>query len=350
MDKWFNCYEGSRDGLFTRDSMRHPAKMSVTLCFKIFEHGERMGYWKKGDVVLDPMCGIFTTGICGAIMGYRVVGVELEQHFFTLAQQNIGFARPKFHIKGDCEILQGDARCLSELLRPKGIVTSPPYVDQRMASAICFKARKLYREGKIAEALVVLREQERHEIEAGWARAPRSDEHLLQRLKDDATDRYEGAIASPPYAGNIGGESGIDTEREKLSGKNAQHKIAQRYDATIASPPYADQQITQDSHFRSAREPNRPDAARNGRARYSAAVSSPPFLMPQGGAKGIAVDGYKAVVSSPPFTKPEGGKGEASNRFKHKDADPIGDRTYQPRTHGGAACCGWKSRSRSATS
>ena len=281
-EKWDGCYESGRGDLFTRESNRHPAKMAVGLCFRIFDHGEKMGYWKKGDLVLDPMAGIFTTGIVGATLGYQVIGIELEQHFLDLAWQNIEFAEKKFHPQGRCIILPGDARDLSKCGLFQGAINSPPYADQAMGSAVCFKARKLYRDGKITEALAVLHEQEQHEIKMGWARAPRSDENLLNRLREDATVGYSGAVASPPYAECLG--HGPDTHPERTHSPQPSNS----YDAAVGSPPYADQQLTPDAHFRSAREPNRPEARNNGRRRYDAAINSPPYLMPEGGGKAIA--------------------------------------------------------------
>jgi tRNA G10 N-methylase Trm11 len=260
-ERWTGCYESSRGDIFTKESNRHPAKMAVGLCYRIFQHGEEMGYWKKGDVILDPMAGIGTTLVVGATLGYRTIGVELERHFVELCEQNIQFSENFWHTMGFAVVIQGDARFLPEcVLSPEltnGLVTSPPYADMGMASAICGKARKLYRDGKVDEALAVLREQEEKEIAAGWTRSPRSEEFLLTQLKNDAewANGYSGAVSSPPYAGNIGGDSGIDSEKEKkLSGVNAQHKIPQRYDGV---------------------------------------VNSPPFLMPAGGGKGIAKTGHR---------------------------------------------------------
>jgi len=37
--QWQGCYAGTRLDLFTPESNRHPAKMAVALCYRIFEHG-----------------------------------------------------------------------------------------------------------------------------------------------------------------------------------------------------------------------------------------------------------------------------------------------------------------------
>lgn len=86
--QWFGCY-GPRGDLFLPASNIHPAKMAVGLCYRIFEHGRERGYWQPGDVILDPMAGIGTTLVVGATLGYRCIGVELEDHFLKLAAANL---------------------------------------------------------------------------------------------------------------------------------------------------------------------------------------------------------------------------------------------------------------------
>ena len=140
IEKWHGCYGGTRGELFLPASNRHPAKMAVGLCERIFTHGCQRGYWKPGDTVLDPMCGIGTTLIVGAALGYRVVGVELEKHFQDLGNANIAHAEKSGVPKDRMEILPGDARKLVEIVgggqsltfvrdkRAAGCVTSPPYL------------------------------------------------------------------------------------------------------------------------------------------------------------------------------------------------------------------------------
>jgi len=82
---WHNCYDSSLKGLVTKASFAHPAKMARGLTERILDHGEAMGYWKPGDIILDPFAGIFTTGVVGAYRGYRVIGVELEPKFYRMA-------------------------------------------------------------------------------------------------------------------------------------------------------------------------------------------------------------------------------------------------------------------------
>jgi hypothetical protein len=114
--KWYGCHFSPRGELFTPESARHPAKMAVGLCERIFTHGCARGYWKRGDLVLDPMAGIGTTLVVGATLGYRVVGVELESHFQQLAQANIAHAEQQGVEAGRMELRAGDARELAAVL------------------------------------------------------------------------------------------------------------------------------------------------------------------------------------------------------------------------------------------
>lgn len=132
-ERWYGCY-GARGDLFTQESNRHPAKMAVQLCYRIFEHGRARGYWTLGDTILDPMGGIGTTGIVGASLGYDVVLLELEHHFLSLAAANICVLRTRMPSAGKISLLPGDARQLQTVLaRADAAITSPPYAD-RMSS------------------------------------------------------------------------------------------------------------------------------------------------------------------------------------------------------------------------
>ena len=69
---------------YCSESIRHPAKMELSLCREIIKR-----YSKKGDLILDPMCGIGTTIIEGMLLGRNVIGIEYEQKFVDLAKKNI---------------------------------------------------------------------------------------------------------------------------------------------------------------------------------------------------------------------------------------------------------------------
>jgi hypothetical protein len=212
-DRWFGCYDTPRGGLFTRESNRHPAKMAVGLCFRILEHGERAGYWKPGDTILDPMCGIGTTLICAGMKGYNALGVELEEHFYKLALANIEHARWKFPL---------------------------PAVGQSHST-----------------------------------RTIRGDARNLPALLGSAPT-CRGGVTSPPYGGKNENPSGPDPHPERTHGYAHGGSFA-NYDAALSSPPYADPDLTGKNQFRSRFQPDRPTAAENPHEGYAAAVSSPPY-------------------------------------------------------------------------
>ena len=127
---WHNCYKGTYD-LIAPDSVAHPAKMSPALCFRILEHLQELGLLKEGDTILDPMAGTGMTNICAGAMGYPSVSVELEEKFVDFEKQNKEYAERRLHKSFDWQIIQGDSRRLSGLLKDEGLVsvTSPPYGD-----------------------------------------------------------------------------------------------------------------------------------------------------------------------------------------------------------------------------
>ena len=110
-EKWSGLYNGDSD-IWCPDAYQHPAKMSPSLCFKIIEHLRELGLLQKGDVILDPMCGIGTTLLSGAIRGFKTVGIELEDKFLKLAWENVLTLEKKLGRKLEIFIIQGDARHL----------------------------------------------------------------------------------------------------------------------------------------------------------------------------------------------------------------------------------------------
>ena len=115
-----------RAGRYLPGVARHPGKMLPELARRIV--GE---YSALGDLVCDPLAGIGTTLAEAALLGRRVVGVELDEPWVTLATDNLDhmLQGPPRRL---AEIRQGDARQLQDVLgdlagRVDLIVTSPPY-------------------------------------------------------------------------------------------------------------------------------------------------------------------------------------------------------------------------------
>ncbi len=292
---WWDCYDSGRGDLFTQESNRHPAKMGVGLCFRIFEHGEKMGYWKKGDVILDPLAGIGTSLVCGAVMGYQCVGVELEDHFVKLLLDNLEFSRSKWHPLGSACIYQGDARNLSKILdigpsavlasppyanamssdspgdidwtkqkdgrtkpRPhsqgnvpnshSAVITSPPYGDQEPGYPIAAWIIRIAREQGMEKAVETYR---REVIDPQPKHGRWSDENIRKHIEDTiarqeqghySAPALDGVVGSPPYPsefrqqhpGTKGGQIALELERGGSF---------RGYDGIVASPPYGDSSV-----------------------------------------------------------------------------------------------------------
>jgi DNA modification methylase len=123
-----------RRGRYTSLSMRHPGKMLPELARQLIE-----AYTIPGDWILDPMSGIGTTGVEAAHLGRNYVGIELEDRFVALQQENLALARQQ-GATGKATVLQGDARRLNDDTSPlfgkhsvqpiDAIITSPPYGDR----------------------------------------------------------------------------------------------------------------------------------------------------------------------------------------------------------------------------
>lgn len=129
---------------YVKEAMRHPAKMEIEMCRKIIKT-----YSKVGELILDCMAGIFTTGIEGSLLGRNVIGIEYEQKFVDLAQKNIEQTNKQmgFMKRGKAIILKGDARDIIgtfkanvEILKGNhgiddSVVFSPPFAEMLAGSS-----------------------------------------------------------------------------------------------------------------------------------------------------------------------------------------------------------------------
>lgn len=127
-----------RQGRYAASSNRHPAKMLPALARQAIATCS-----ERGDLVVDPMCGIGATLVEAAHLGRRAVSVELDQRWVRLARENVAQAG-RDGAAGTAKVIRGDARKLPGLLaRERGssvgkvarlpagsvdlVLTSPPY-------------------------------------------------------------------------------------------------------------------------------------------------------------------------------------------------------------------------------
>jgi hypothetical protein len=131
----FGLY-GQTWGKLLAPGVKHPAKFSVKLVRWIYQHGLDMGYWRRGDLILDPFAGVGCGGIIALEYGMRWLGVELETSFVRMSEENFAHAaltNPAWELLRADDmpwVLQGDSRHLREVIAAaSGAITSPPYSE-----------------------------------------------------------------------------------------------------------------------------------------------------------------------------------------------------------------------------
>jgi DNA modification methylase len=88
-------------------------------------------YSTPGQLVVDPLAGIGTTVVEAALLDRRAVGVELEDRWVALANENLDHMLGRRQ-RRRADVQAGDARRLAEVLGALSgtvdlVVTSPPY-------------------------------------------------------------------------------------------------------------------------------------------------------------------------------------------------------------------------------
>jgi hypothetical protein len=132
-EDWYGCYAGGWQAApLVPEAYAHPAKVSFTLADRIYRHMLAGGWLEPGDVVVDPFGGVGGFAFHAALYGMHWQGVELEQKFVTLGNQNLDLWRdryaPHFPNYGTATLVQGDSRRLVDVVTGAGgVVSSPPY-------------------------------------------------------------------------------------------------------------------------------------------------------------------------------------------------------------------------------
>jgi len=236
---------------FTRKAVYdHQAKGNCTFALLIIKEMEKRGWINKGDIILDPMCGIGSFNIVSAFAGYRSIGVELEE---TFVKDMLGYDEYtegdglfpffKAHVEGTIErfhrltedipsveritIIQGDARELPDVLAgyhdwewdwgdgELTIVCSPPYGNRMRDEGQRFGSK----DGKVWKDVCSLEEYEKQ---------------YSQDPKNVGTAKIN-IVSSPPYSATteVGGGIAKKKHINYHKGNLARNKLN-----VICSPPY----------------------------------------------------------------------------------------------------------------
>lgn len=83
-----------------------------------------MGWIKRGDLCFDPFAGICGFGFHAMCYGLNFIGIELEQKFVDLGQQNIDLWLRQLRgwpNLGTARVIQGDSRRLKDVIENKSL-------------------------------------------------------------------------------------------------------------------------------------------------------------------------------------------------------------------------------------
>ncbi len=243
MTDWHGLYSESWKNEIVPSAFSHPAKFSRGLIRKIYAHMIEQGYLAEGDTVLDPFGGVALGALDAMINGCNWVGVELEQKFVDLGNQNIALWNKRYagRLKrwGEAHLVQGDSRELRAMLGRNGVdcaVSSPPFQDSDNR-----------RDSQKDSTKTKLDGTPRALNRASYGADPRN----LGNLKAGDVDV---AISSPPFleaekrdkyptqSGNVSDaipRSYVSGKQGETPGQLSAMKPGD-IDAAISSPPYAE--------------------------------------------------------------------------------------------------------------
>lgn len=329
---WNGCYDLSWKGFISPASFSHPAKMSRGLLERIIAHGFEKGYWRENSIIGDCFGGVGTTGIIGAYHGLRVVSVELEKKFVSLARRNYALHSSKWKALGSPRpvILQGDSRAFHALVgKADAMVSSPPFTQGYQSGGGINKNGY----GPDGADKVGSRTYQG----TGGDRTAGN----IETLKEGSVS---GVISSPPYAVISTGAGGLNTKTAKHPGqqsgrsaKAASQDTDQKYgqavgqiaalkegsvDGVVASPPYAGSIEGRGDNidWEKAGRPN--DKVHRSTGRGAIADGYGQSAGQIGALKSGSVDG---VVSSPPYVDGlgHGGKSPACEKLAAEKQHPY---------------------------
>jgi hypothetical protein len=301
---WHSLYSDGWKGEITPAAFAHPAKFSRALIRHIYRHAAEEGWLKPGDTVLDCFGGVGLGAIDAMLHGLNYVGVELEQKFVDLGNQNIELWNSRYSGKvrtwGTARLIQGDSRNLAGVIEQAGAcVSSPPYAESLQGSDkidhTIEKRNSIHPEYGNARAFWGVTSASSNLSAKGYGSAPGNLGNL--RAND-----YAAAISSPPFLAQSGGtnvtaKTGPLSDPRLLTRHSAGNAATEAYgsdpanlgnmpegnfSAAISSPPYAEARIGQESGQEQCGRGDQYGATRGqlgamGAGDFAAAVSSPPF-------------------------------------------------------------------------
>lgn len=219
---WHNLYSESWKGVIEDKAFSHPAKFSRKLIAKIYQHCFECGYLKQGDKVLDPFGGVALGALEALRRGCEWYGVELEQKFVNLGNENLALWNRKYGKSfakwSKAYLMQGDSRYLIKVLsEPSWHLAGGTYIANPFTVGITspsFTTNNPKQGG--AQGIGTYIDQSKSNSE--------DPNFAIGRVKDDYS-KYESSanlatlptgtidieIASPAYANIATGAGGLNT-------------------------------------------------------------------------------------------------------------------------------------------
>ena len=130
---------------FSTESMKHPGKMFTSLCEMLVNECSELN-----ESVFDPMAGIGTTLIVGALLERNTIGLELNPNYYCNIIESLNRLTPK--VRKRITPIQGNAYNTKELLDINGVeqydsvITSPPYPKVLKARKVGKKSPKQFQD------------------------------------------------------------------------------------------------------------------------------------------------------------------------------------------------------------
>jgi len=107
---------------------------------------------KRGNVLLDPFCGIGTILQEGLLTGMKVIGVDIDAAAVSAAKRNLEWISKRYNTKRTYKIIHGDSANLPKLIGRVDAVATEPYLgpflkklpSEDRAKALMKSLTKLY--------------------------------------------------------------------------------------------------------------------------------------------------------------------------------------------------------------
>lgn len=238
---WFGLYPKGRardDAFYSRESIKHPAKMSLPLLRAIISEMMSRGELKTGDVLADPFGGRGSTAIewCRLHPKNWAITCELEAPFVRMQSECKAIAETTLGRPLLWSIVHGDSRKMDEYINAlSASISSPPYGETVIGSCSPKSAERLRALTKDPASSLFGRNPEGAWFDAmsdGYGKSSGQ----IGGLKDDAD---YAALGSPPYESSLAsGDPDVKGGLFRDPKRRNDSSLTANYVNAVGSPPF----------------------------------------------------------------------------------------------------------------